>query len=134
MHDTKMVYMLEDDADDRSITETTIAELGFDIDIRFFLNSDAFFNFLKTADKASLILVDYNSKPDNGLEVLKKIKKDAIHNSTPVVILSDSTIARYRDECYAEGASSFIQKPSKVDKTHAVIRKFFEYWFDVAAV
>ena len=126
--------MLEDDADDRSITKNAVASLGFRVDIRFFSNSDYFVEFLHTAPKASLILIDYNSKPDNGFEVLKKIKADAKHNSTPVVILSDSTVAKYRDECYAHGASSFIQKPSRVDKTDYTISTFFNYWFEVAEV
>lgn len=135
MHgDTKIVYMLEDDADDRSITEHSVAELRLNIDIRFFSDSNRFLHFLETADTASLILLDYNSKPDNGLEVLKKIKSDDRHNGIPVVILSDSTVKKYRAECYAHGASSFIRKPSRVDKTNATIKAFFDYWFHVVEV
>lgn len=130
----KLVYMLEDDSDDRYITETTIAELDLPIEIRFFSDSSHFVNFLSEAETASLILIDYNSKPDNGVDVLKTIKASNKHSGTPVVILSDSQLARFKAECYANGASSFIQKPSKMDKTKFVVQEFFNYWLQVAEI
>jgi DNA-binding NarL/FixJ family response regulator len=102
--------------------------------LKVFSKSDQFLLFLHTAEQASLILVDYNSNPDNGVEVLKMIKRNAIHKITPVVILSDSSFKKYKDECYALGASSFIQKPSKMHTTKEVIRRFFDYWITIAEV
>ena len=130
----KLVYMLEDDSDDRYITTSTIEELGIPIDIKFFSKSNQFLEFLSTAKKSSLILVDYNSNPDNGLAVLKKIKEMDVHKGTPLIILSDSSVSKYKYECYALGASSFIQKPSKLKKTKEVIQLFFTYWIKIAEV
>src|SRR4051794_34747044 len=111
----KLVYMLEDDSDDRYITESTIEEFGFPIQIKFFSNSNQFLQFLSTADKSILIILDYNSRPENAVSLLERIKKDNTHKGTPVVILSDNSIPKYREECYAFGASSFVQKPSKMN-------------------
>ena len=130
----KLIYMLEDDSDDVYITETTIKELCIPVALKVFSKSDEFLHFLFTAEKASLILIDYNSNPDNGVEVLKMIKADTLHKSTPVVILSDNTFKEYKDECYALGASSFIQKPSQMNKTTEVIGRFFDYWITIAEV
>ena len=128
----KIVYMLEDDSDDRYITTSTIEESGLPIDVKFFSKSYQFLEFLSTAKKSSLILVDYNSNPDNGLAVLKKIKEMDVHKGTPLIILSDSSVSKDKDECYALGASSFIQKPSRLKKTKEVIQLFFSYWITIA--
>ena len=69
-----------------------------------------FLKAISTTDQPSLLLIDYNSVPENGLEVLKKIKKLQPINGVPIVILSDSVTDKYRNECYAHGASSFIKK------------------------
>ncbi len=61
----KLVYMLEDDSDDRYITDSLIEELRLPIQIKYFVNSDSFLEFLSDAEKGFLILIDYNSKPEN---------------------------------------------------------------------
>lgn len=126
--------MLEDDSDDRYITESIIEELGFPVEIKFFSDSNQFLEFLSSANKALLILLDYNSSPDNAVKLLEKIKKDKTHRGTPVVILSDSSVPKYREECYTLGASSFVQKPSQMNKTKEVIKVFFNYWLTISDV
>jgi CheY-like chemotaxis protein len=126
--------MLEDDSDDRYITQTALSELDLDIDITFFSNSNEFLSSLAIAPRPSLLLVDYNSTPENGFEVLKKIKAIQSIREVPVIILSDSSSDKYRAECYAYGASSFIIKPQTVEATAHKIETFFKYWFTVAEV
>ena len=130
----KLILMLEDDSDDRYITESAVADLGLDVEIEFFSNSNKFLNSLSAMDKPSLLLIDYNSVPENGLEVLKNIKSLPIMSSVPIVILSDTSTETYRNECYAHGASSFIKKPQTVTGTAKKIETFFKYWLDVAEV
>jgi CheY-like chemotaxis protein len=128
------VLMLEGDKDDRYITQETLSELNIDIPIRFLSNSTQFFNFLSTSEKPALILVDYNSNPNNGIEVLKKLKSDPDRCDIPVVILSDSDHSQYKNECYRYGASSFIKKPDSLEATSKKIASFFNYWFHVVEV
>ena len=126
--------MLEGDGDDRYITQQTLSELGIDIPIKFLSNSIDFFQFLSASEKPALILVDYNSNPDNGLEVLKNLKSHPNYADIPVVILSDSDHPKYKNECYRYGASSFIKKPDTLEATNKKIASFFNYWFNVAEV
>jgi two-component system response regulator len=130
----RFVLMLEGDSDDRYITKQTLSELGIDVPIKFLYNSTEFFNFLSLSDKPVLILVDYNSSPDSGIEVLKKLKSDPACCDIPVVILSDSDHPRYKNECYTLGASSFIKKPHSLEATNKKIASFFNYWFDVVEI
>ena len=126
--------MLEGDSDDRYITEQTLSELDINIPVKFISNSTEFFKFLSPSNKPVLILIDYNSAPDNGMEVLKKLKSDNAYNDIPVVILSDSDHPRYKNECYQNGASSFIKKPATAVATNKKIASFFNYWLTVVEV
>ena len=130
----RFVLMLEGDGDDRYITEQTLSELDIDIPIRFFFFFFDLFNFLSGEEKPSLVLIDYNSTPDNGIVVLKKLKADFRLNDIPVIILSDSDHPKYKNECYRHGASSFIKKPDTAEATNKKIAAFFHYWFDVVEV
>jgi CheY-like chemotaxis protein len=129
----KLILMLEDDSDDRYLTESAIEELGLDIKIKFFSNSNEFLDSL-TVTQPVLLLIDYNSTPENGIQVLKKIKDLRYSNNVPVIILSDSDSEKYKAECYAHGASSFIKKPQTVETTARKIETFFKYWLTVVEI
>jgi CheY-like chemotaxis protein len=79
-------------------------------------------------------LIDYNSVPDNGIQVLKRLKENPNYDDILVVILSDSNVGKYRNECYRYGASSFIKKPDTAKATNQKIASFFNYWFNVVEV
>jgi CheY-like chemotaxis protein len=130
----KLVVMLEDDSDDRYLTGEILAELGIDVPVRFFSKSNELLDFLSGPEKPSLILLDYNAAPDNGITVLQKLKSDPATKEIPVVILSDNDLQPYRSESYRNGASSFIKKPASMEQTRQKIGTFFRYWFDVAEV
>lgn len=130
----KYVIMLEDDRDDRYLTTEILEELDINIPVQFFAASTDLFQFLSTAAKPSLILVDYNTTPDNGISVLKKLKGDEGTADVPVVILSDSSRPQDMHAAYVSGASSFIKKPDNMEETRKKIETFFRYWLDVAEV
>lgn len=129
----KLILMLEDDSDDRYLTQNAIEELGLDVEIEFFSNSNEFLSFL-AASSPCLLLIDYNSTPENGIQILKKIKAHKPANQVPVIILSDSSSEKCKAECYEFGASSFIKKPQTVEATANKIKIFFSYWLTVAEV
>lgn len=71
----KKILMLEDDKDDRYITQSILTELGFDIPIQFLSSSEELFRYLDEHPLPAMILLEYNSTPDNGIEVLKKLRR-----------------------------------------------------------
>jgi CheY-like chemotaxis protein len=129
----KLIVMLEDDSDDRYLTEEIFSQLNIDAPIRFFSSSLDLFPFIQT-NRPSLILLDYNSTPENAVQVLKKIKGHPELKDIPVIVLSDNDLPAYKNECYSLGASSFIKKPSTLEGTRQKIETFFKYWFEVAEV
>ena len=126
------VLMLEDDADDRYITETTIRELGYDVPIKFLAYGRELITWLTQSEQPSLILVDYN--PVTGVDTLKLLKTHPDFNHIPVVVLSEVASVKHVRQCYQLGANSFIKKPETSEMTRYKIETFFKYWFDLAEI
>ena len=129
----KLIYMLEDDSDDRYLTREIVDELGLDLSIRFFSNSSELLDALQQ-ELPSLVLVDYNSSPENGLAVLQRIREHGHTNSLPVIILTENNYPSVKKNCYSAGASTVISKPSDMAGTKVRIKTFFDYWLNVAEV
>jgi CheY-like chemotaxis protein len=134
MKENSFILMLEDDPDDRFITQSTMSELGYNTDIKFVKDSQEFFAVLENAALPALILLDYNSSPQNAVEILKTLKTDNNYRSIPVVVLSDSTSPKHARECYMHGASSYINKPTSMAGTTGKIDIFLKYWFTVVTL
>jgi two-component system, response regulator len=128
------ILMLEDDHDDRFMTENTVSELGYKIPVVFVTYSHELFSTLETKGKPRLIIIDYNSLPDNAVEILKKLKQSEAYSSIPVVVLGESSASKFISECYSLGAGSFIRKPASEKGTREKIDTFFKYWLSVAEV
>ena len=126
------VLMLEDDADDRYITESTLKELGYDIPIRFLAYERELISYLSHAETPSLILLDYN--PVTGANTLRHLKTHPDFNHIPVVVLSEVSTPNHVRQCYQLGANSFIKKPDTAENTKNKIETFFKYWFQVAEI
>jgi CheY-like chemotaxis protein len=131
---TPYVLMIEDDEDDRFLTNSTLNTLGLNISLKFISRSDELFDFIAENGEPSLLLVDYNCTPLNGLEVVKLIRQHSSLGHIPVIVLSENTAESQVKECYRAGANSFISKPISVKGTQNKIETFFKYWFEVVGV
>lgn len=127
----KLVFMVEDDHDDRFITSNTLTEIGHDVPIKFFSNGEELFSALGH-QIPSIILLDYNSTPDTGVQILRRLKSNDNYKSIPVVILTESSVPHFNTECYGNGAVSVIKKPDTTEMTAVKIKTFFDYWINVA--
>ena len=124
--------MLEDDPDDRFITEESLEKLGYDLSIKFVHYSNDLFSHLDTSPLPDLILLDFNSIPDNATSIIQKLKSDARYKKIPLIVLSDNSPSKYIAECYELGVNSFVIKPSTMEETLSKIDTFFKYWFTIA--
>lgn len=129
------ILMLETDADDRFITSSLVSEFPYQLDLQFVNYGDEVFKYLAhcwTTGNAlpSLILLSLTVNAGDGMEVLKKLKSDPRYNHIPVIVLTGVKQATIVKECYALGASSFIQKPISANDTHKKIASFLTYWLE----
>lgn len=126
------VMMLENDADDRYFTESTLRDLGLPVQIRFESFSSALLD--DTEEKPSLILLAYNTFPENGIAMLKEFKRHPLWSHIPVVILTEQMPPDHINAYYRAGANSVIKKPYSESLTKDKIQTFFHYWLNVAEV
>jgi len=54
----KLVLMLEDDSDDRYLTQSTLKESAIDVEMKFVSTAGELFNYLTAPEKPALILID----------------------------------------------------------------------------
>ena len=127
-----LIFMLEQDPDDTELTEMISKEAGFEIDFRFFSEQSAFFQALSVSKSLPrIIILSYNSIPDNAITVLKSLKADNRFMRIPVIVLSDSITDNALHEAYQHGANSYIRKPSTNSDTINKIATFLNYWLNV---
>lgn len=128
---TPYVLMLENDSDDRYITQSTVDELGLPVQLKFDVYSDALISSL-VSDAPSLILLGYNTLPETGIRILRRFKDHPALAHIPVVILSEDISSTHIREYYRHGANSVVKKPSSVFDTRHKVSTFFNYWLEVA--
>lgn len=128
------VLMLQADADDRYITESAIAEAGYDFSMKFIDHIDELDSFIAKEGVPALILLSASSLIQKGYSVVRHLKSHPLCAHIPVVALGEVSADDHIKEWYRAGANTFIIKPSTLADTQKKIKTFFEYWFNVAEV
>lgn len=110
----KVVYLVEDDADDQEILIAAIHQINPRITMQIFENGKDFINRLggdQSSDQPSLIIMDYNMPYYTGAEILKQLNDLHRLKDIPKVIWSTTADRTTRDECISNGASNYYEKP-----------------------
>ena len=91
---------------------------------------------VKAEDKTipGLILLDLNLPGVNGREILKQVKSSDQLKSIPVIIFTTSDSEKDINECYLQGANSYVTKPVDLDKFREVIDTIKSYWLQTVAL
>jgi len=131
----RSILMLEDDEDDRYITEVVFREKQSSLKLHFVNSSDDLFAFLFSCERKflpypTLILLNHYARPANAVDILRELKTNARYAHIPVVVLSGTASSEIVRNCYAAGASSFIKKPASNSETDEKISNFLHYWFE----
>jgi len=80
------------------------------------------------ADVPKLILLDLKLPKVDGLEVLRRIKRDPRTQSIPVVVLTSSKEVSDVVESYSLGVNSYIVKPVDFERFAEAVQKLGLYW------
>jgi two-component system response regulator len=125
----KYVLLVEDNPDDIALTlrafrknnllnEVVVAKDG----------EEALEKLCSGAPLPQLVLLDLKLPKVDGLEVLRRIRKDEKLRLLPVVIMTSSREERDIVEGYSLGANSYIQKPVDFDQFLTACRQLSLYW------
>ena len=126
------VLMLENDTDDRYITQSALAEMNLDVAVRYEYYSDNLLYAIDEKDVPGVILLAYNTSPDVGFGIIQQFRKHSAYRHVPIVVLTEELQPDLIRKYYLAGANTVIKKPSSVEQTNNKIKVFFEYWFGVA--
>jgi len=127
-----LVYIVDDDPDDRQIILDAFLENDTYMDYVFIENGDELMKTLVACgedDYPSLILLDLNMPGMLGMQALKEIKENDQFGHIPTIVLTTSTLPTDRSASYALGANCFLSKPPSytelVELTAAIARLWF---------
>src|SRR5580693_7140416 len=109
----KLVYIVDDDPDDRQIILDAFLENDSEIDYAFIESAEQLLENLNTdaANHPNLILLDLNMPGILGLQALKEIRGNKVFSQIPIIVLTTSTLTKDRKSSYEMGASCFLTKP-----------------------
>ncbi len=86
------------------------------------------------APRPGVILLDLNLPGTDGREVLATLKADDGLKRIPVIVLTTSSDERDIEDCYANGANSYIRKPLSLDGYFSAIQRLKDYWYEIVVL
>ena len=114
----KIIYVADDDEDDRLFISDAIRKLNLEIKIVEATDGDHLLNLIEaetTQDANILILLDMNMPRVTGMEALQTIRSNDKIKHIPAVMISTSSDVRLIEEAYQTGINAFIKKPNNFD-------------------
>jgi CheY-like chemotaxis protein len=127
-----VILIIEDDPDDHEIFEALVRELGINNDIKWFLNAQAGFDYLKnTNEKTFIIFSDVNMPGLNGIEFKRQIDADPElrKKSIPFVFLTTYASQDAVNEAFTKmTVQGFFKKESNYVQMKTVLKAIFDYW------
>lgn len=76
----------------------------------------------------AVVILDLKLPGLSGLEVLKQIRADERTKKIPVVVLTSGEGENEVEQCYEEGANSFIRKPVDPGEYSEMVLQLGMYW------
>ena len=108
-----LIYVVEDDPDDRYLLQMTLAAKYVASQIHFFTHgTELFVRLTHRLDGRlpDLILLDLETPIMNGFETLQLLKNVDEFRNIPVIIRSSSEMSSYITRCYELGCKAYVVK------------------------
>ena len=123
------ILMVENDADDRYLTEEMFQSEGLDAKVDF-IYSNALQDYLADAGhQPQLIILDINTQPHEFTDLVTGIRQTDRYRLTPLIVLGNTARPEDIRKSYRSGANSYIKKPEGYADTMFKINAFIKYWF-----
>jgi two-component system alkaline phosphatase synthesis response regulator PhoP len=114
------VLYIGDDAHDARMIDTCLSSCGFDVETAF----DGHEGVRKARDlQPDVILLDLYLPRVEGLEVITRIREDALTWNIPVVVMSSLPTSQSRQLMEGTGVQDYVSKPFKTRDLIATVRR-----------
>jgi CheY-like chemotaxis protein len=121
------ILIVDDDEDDREIIDEAFKEIGYESEVKKFLEGQSLLKYLDKIDSSvypSLIVLD-NSLPGLDVEgVVSSIKEDERFKTIPVIVYSGTVSVGKKQELQKHGVDAIIEKGSTMQNVVNVVQKF----------
>jgi len=135
----RYVLLVEDNPDDELLTLRAFKKNEINVPVRvvrdgqdavdFFFSEDMEGGMLKEQlGLPAFVLLDLQLPKIDGIEVLRRIRKNDVSKSLPVIVLTTSDEQRDVLKSYGLGANSFVRKPVNFQKFVQTVGQLGIYW------
>ncbi len=125
-----MVFLVEDDTDDRRQAVSELRKSPFIGEVHCFENGNGlleyfinkgYYNGNLIRYVPTLVILDIHMPGTGGMDVLRELKTHPLTEDIPVLILTGDTSGKVALEAYKAKANAFITKPLNLEYVHKVI-------------
>jgi CheY-like chemotaxis protein len=126
----QLIFIVDDDPDDRQIILDAFLENSPQIDYVFIENAETLLENLYSdeSEYPALILLDLNMPGMLGLQALKEIRTNKKFSQIPIIVLTTSTLNQDRKTSYELGASCFLRKPDSFGELVKLTNSIVKLW------
>ena len=135
--DNRIILLVEDNPGDEELTlralkknnirnAVVVARDG--VEATDFLFGTGAFSGRDTTQLPELVLLDLKLPKVDGLEVLHRIRGNALTRLLPVIVLTSSLEDRDVLESYSMGCNSYVRKPVDFSEFTEAVRQLGLYW------
>jgi len=78
------------------------------------------------AQRFDLVVTDVNMPVMDGLKLVRHVRGDPRHKTTPIVIITTESAPNDRDRALALGANAYIEKPIQAPRVIRAVKKLLE--------
>lgn len=116
----KRILTIDDSKTMRDMLMLTLAEAGFDV-IQAVDGQDGLDVLAK--EQVDVIITDINMPRMDGYEVIRNLRKNPDHKTTPILVLTTESEAEKKNLAREAGATGWMVKPFDPDRLVATVRK-----------
>lgn len=126
--DPLILFLTDDDEDDRLIFSETLDELHCNVNIKMFNDGEELMDYLGSPLMVfpNILLLDLNMPKKNGMKCLKEIRSNPAFNDLFIAIYSTSISDKDIEDTFELGANIYIRKPSNFSKLKKMISELIQ--------
>lgn len=119
---SKRILTIDDSKTMRDMLMLTLAEAGFDV-IQAVDGQDGLDVLGKQKEQIDVIITDINMPRMDGYEVIRNLRRDPAHKSTPILVLTTESDSDKKNLAREAGATGWMVKPFDPERLVATVRK-----------
>jgi len=117
---SKRILTIDDSKTMRDMLMLTLAEAGFDV-LQAVDGQDGLDVLVN--EQVDVIITDINMPRMDGYEVIRQLRRNPSHKSTPILVLTTESEAEKKNLAREAGATGWMVKPFDPDRLVATVRK-----------